>query len=98
MASAQPPANAAPNTSAPIRIAALTTVMTLGQTIWRGAVEEGCGLMSEGPVVRTSAEQALARRAAISMKKPLWASSTATVPGAKKPLCVLYGSPENGRH
>ena len=31
IASAQPPANAAPNTSAPIRIAAETTVMTLGQ-------------------------------------------------------------------
>jgi len=33
IASAQPPANAAPNTSAPIRIAAEMTVMTLGQMI-----------------------------------------------------------------
>src|ERR1700754_3366826 len=45
MASAQPPANAAPNTSAPIRIAAEMTVMTLGQTIWREAVEGACVLI-----------------------------------------------------
>ena len=38
IANAQPPANAAPNTSAPIRIAALMTVMTLGQTIRRAAM------------------------------------------------------------
>ena len=42
------PANAAPNTSAPIRIAALITVMTLGQMIWRLAVGEGCALMARG--------------------------------------------------
>ena len=36
LATAQPPAKAAPNTSAPIRIAALTTVSTCSQTIWRG--------------------------------------------------------------
>ena len=40
IASAQPPANAAPNTSAPIRIAAEMTVMTLGQTISLLAPEE----------------------------------------------------------
>src|SRR6516164_171157 len=45
IASAQPPANAAPNTSAPIRIAALITVTTLGQTIWRELVGEVCELM-----------------------------------------------------
>src|SRR5262249_12746336 len=49
IASAQPPANAAPNTSALIRIAALTTVMTLGQTIRRLAVGEGSELMNVGP-------------------------------------------------
>src|SRR5919108_5108121 len=47
IASAQPPANAAPNTSAPIRIAAEMTVMTLGQTIRREDVEAGCGLMKK---------------------------------------------------
>src|SRR3982750_1860138 len=47
MGSAQPPANAAPNTSAPIRIAAEMTVMTLGQTIAREEVEAGCGLMEK---------------------------------------------------
>ena len=36
---------AAPNTSAPIRIAAEMTVMTLGQTISRVEAEAGCGLM-----------------------------------------------------
>src|SRR4029077_8378172 len=45
IAIAQPPANAAPNTSAPIRIAALITVTTLGQTIWREVVGEVCELM-----------------------------------------------------
>src|SRR6185312_16784595 len=45
IASAQPPANAAPNTSAPIRIVAETTVMTLGQTI-RLVVEMGSWLMA----------------------------------------------------
>src|SRR6266436_1657848 len=50
IASAQPPANAAPNTSAPIRIAALMTVMTVGQTIWRRLVGEGCELMGLYPV------------------------------------------------
>ena len=45
IASAQPPANAAPNTSAPIRIAALMTVTTLGQLISREAVGEGCTFM-----------------------------------------------------
>src|SRR5262249_36771086 len=35
LATAQPPAKAAPNTWAPIRIAALITVTTLGQTIRR---------------------------------------------------------------
>ncbi len=44
IASAQPPAKAAPNTSAPIRIAAEITVTTLGQTIWR-EVREGCKLI-----------------------------------------------------
>ena len=46
IASAQPPANAAPKTSAPIRIAAEMTVMTLGQTIVRDyarAAVEGFG-------------------------------------------------------
>src|SRR5476651_919856 len=47
IASAQPPANAAPNTSAPIRIAALMTVTTLGQTIWRALVGEGCELTAD---------------------------------------------------
>src|SRR6478735_6999942 len=46
IASAQPPANAAPNTSAPIRMAALTTVMTLGQTIRRE--DEEVAFMSSG--------------------------------------------------
>src|SRR5260370_25885751 len=50
IASAQPPANAAPNTSAPIRMAALMTVMTGGQTIWRREVGEGCELMGPYPV------------------------------------------------
>src|SRR6266481_5137397 len=50
IASAQPPANAAPNTSAPIKIAALITVTTLGQTIWRAKVGEGCELMGLYPV------------------------------------------------
>ena len=35
LAIAQEPANAAPNTSAPIRIAALTTVLTLSQLMRR---------------------------------------------------------------
>ena len=48
MASAQPPAKAAPNTYAPIRIAAEITVMTLGQAIWRVPEEAGCELMSQG--------------------------------------------------
>src|SRR3984893_697257 len=51
IASAQPPANAAPNTSAPIRIAALMTVTTLGQTIWRGADGGGCELIGQDPFV-----------------------------------------------
>src|SRR3954464_1426944 len=46
IASAQPPANAAPNTSAPIRMAALMTVMTLGQTIRRE--DEEVAFMSSG--------------------------------------------------
>src|SRR6266536_4600618 len=45
IASAQPPANAAPNTSAPIKIAAEITVTTLGQTISLLRVEAGCMLM-----------------------------------------------------
>src|SRR5438477_11176185 len=60
IASAQPPANAAPNTSAPIRIAAEMTVTTLGQTISRVDVEEGCGLM----------EQVLSRGRNLSEKAP----------------------------
>src|SRR6266704_6746983 len=50
IASAQPPANAAPNTSAPIRIAALMTVTTVGQMIRRALVGEGCELMFLDPV------------------------------------------------
>src|SRR4029077_18320322 len=50
IASAQPPAKAAPNTSAPIRIAAEITVMTLLQTIWRRA-EVGSMLMARCPMV-----------------------------------------------
>jgi hypothetical protein len=50
MASAQPPANAAPNTSAPIRIAAEMTVMTLGQAIRREVGAEGCEFMSAIPL------------------------------------------------
>src|SRR3954464_3008595 len=46
IASAQPPANAAPNTSAPIRMAALMTVMTLGQTSRRE--DEEVAFMSSG--------------------------------------------------
>src|SRR3954454_19377394 len=46
IASAQPPANAAPNTSAPIRMAALMTGMTLGQTIRRE--DEEVAFMSSG--------------------------------------------------
>ncbi len=38
VATAQPPAKAAPKTSAPIRIAALTTVSTFGHRIRRGFV------------------------------------------------------------
>jgi hypothetical protein len=41
---------AAPNTSAPIRIAALMTVTTLGQAIWRALVGEGCELMGPSPL------------------------------------------------
>src|SRR5476651_1755807 len=67
IASAQPPANAAPNTSAPIRIAALMTVTTLGQMIWRVLVGEGCELMGLGPVCgRNLSEKALA----IKRKRP----------------------------
>src|ERR1700755_1479045 len=72
IASAQPPANAAPNTSAPIRIAALRTVTTLGQTIWREAVGEGCELMGRGPVCgRNLSEKA----SAIKRKRPKRAPS-----------------------
>src|SRR6478736_6746508 len=46
IASAQPPAKAAPNTSAPIRMAALTTVMTLGQAMRRDEVEAFIGVGS----------------------------------------------------
>src|SRR3569833_1344650 len=49
IASAQPPANAAPNTSAPIRIAAEITVMTVVHAIWREAVGEVWELMVFGP-------------------------------------------------
>src|SRR4029077_14755794 len=45
IAIAQPPANAAPNTSAPVRIAALITVTTLGDAICRARVGEVCELM-----------------------------------------------------
>src|ERR1700737_2483983 len=47
IASAQPPANAAPNTSAPIRIAAERTVMTLGQRITFLPGEVVCRLMDQ---------------------------------------------------
>src|SRR5262249_34034876 len=50
IASAQPPANAAPNTSAPIRMAAEITVTTLVQTIWRVAGGGGWELIGLDPV------------------------------------------------
>src|SRR5260370_10225670 len=72
IASAQPPANAAPNTSAPIRIGALMTVMTLGQMIWRALVGEGCELMGLCPVrVRNLSEKC----SAIKRKRPKKAPS-----------------------
>src|SRR5215471_12522330 len=71
IASAQPPANAAPNTSAPIRMAALMTVMTLGQTIWRE--EEAGAFMGLDP---------WSLRGAISPKR----SPGARPNGAKKPI------------
>ena len=46
IASAQPPAKAAPKTSAPIRIAAETTVITLGQMIWRDEEDGFDGAMA----------------------------------------------------
>src|SRR3954470_15288541 len=45
IASAQPPAKAAPNTSAPIRIAAEMTVITLCQSIWRAGFDGVSALM-----------------------------------------------------
>ena len=72
IASAQPPANAAPNTSAPIRIAALMTVTTLGQTIWRArsgrAASSWCWVLFAG---RNLSEKA----AAIKRKRPKKAPS-----------------------
>src|SRR4051794_7762358 len=49
LAIAQPPAKAAPNTSAPIRMAALTTVSTCVQMIWRPPLVES--VMTLGPWV-----------------------------------------------
>src|ERR1700676_3272205 len=72
IASAQPPANAAPNTSAPIKIAALMTVMTLGQTIWRRAVGEGCELMRLCPVAGRNLPE---KCSAIKLKRPKKAPS-----------------------
>jgi hypothetical protein len=46
IASAQPPAKAAPNTSAPIRIAALMTVMTLGHAISRALASSFLAFMT----------------------------------------------------
>ena len=74
IASAQPPANAAPNTSAPISIAAEMTVMTLGQMNWRAAEGVGCEPMSDNPVA-----------AAMSPKMPAAASGK----GPKEPHRVL---------
>ena len=64
----QPPAKAAPNTSAPIRIAAEITVMTLGQTILREAAD-GCELMSIGPVAGGNLFESLLRQALKSLKE-----------------------------
>ena len=48
------------------------TVMTLGQTIWREAVGEGCELMDKGPVAgRNLSEKA----PAIKRKRPKKAPS-----------------------
>src|SRR4029078_4192346 len=74
IASAPPPANAAPNTSAPIRIAAEMTVTTLGQMISLLPREAGCMLMER-----------VLLRVAISPKRP----SLSSVKGPKMPYRVI---------
>src|SRR5690348_14003983 len=72
IASAQPPAKAAPNTSALIRIAAEITVTTLVQTIFREEVEGVCELMDLFLFeVRNLSE----KRSAIKHKRPKSAAS-----------------------
>src|SRR3984893_6013790 len=76
IASAQPPANAAPNTSAPIRMAALITVTTLGQITWRAAVGEGCELMG---LILLWSRNLSEKASAIKRKRPKKALSHAIV-------------------
>src|SRR5882672_4200460 len=89
IASAQPPAKAAPNTSAPIRIAALMTVTTLLQTIWRDAVGEGCELMAKGPVEGCNLSE---KGRAIKRKRPKKAGSR----DIHKPIFSRQNGPKNG--
>src|SRR5712672_201724 len=96
IASAQPPANAAPNTSAPIRMAALMTVMTVGQTIWRRLVGEGCELMGLYPVWgRNLPEKCFAIKRKRLKKAPSRDISSSIYSGRKRKIADVR-NPGNG--
>src|SRR3954451_16140995 len=97
IASAQPPAKAAPNTSAPIRMAALMTVMTLGQTIWRED-EEGAFMGLRGPCLRgpQSLRKGGQEQGQMAQKSPIACYSWPQQSSLKNRTCDVRTPPNYG--